>query len=182
LYIPLGGSQGSTWLRIRNTLIIFIVSGFWHGANWTFIIWGALNAIYILPSIIFKTNRTHLAIVSQGRIFPSMKETAQILLTFGLTVLAWIFFRAKSVSHAVDYIGAICSKSLLSVPEVKPPLVFAVLLVFVLIEWMGRNENYALEKLAFSKPRWVRWALYLVLIGCLFEFSGEEQTFIYFQF
>lgn len=182
LYIPLGGSQGSTWLRIRNTLIIFIVSGFWHGANWTFIIWGALNAVYILPSIIFKTNRTNLAIVAQGRIFPTLKETAQVVLTFGLTVLAWIFFRAKSVSHAVDYIGTICSKSVLSIPEVKPPLVFAVLLVFVLIEWRGRTANYALEKLAFSKPRWVRWALYLLLIGCLFQFSGEEQTFIYFQF
>jgi D-alanyl-lipoteichoic acid acyltransferase DltB (MBOAT superfamily) len=182
LYIPLGGSLGSTWLRIRNTMIIFIVSGFWHGANWTFIIWGALNAVYILPSIIFKTNRTHLAIVAQGRIFPTIKETAQVVLTFGLTVLAWIFFRAKSVSHAVEYIGTICSKSLLSIPEVKPPLVFVVLILFILIEWRGRTANYALEKLAFSKPRWVRWALYLVLIGCLFQFSGEEQTFIYFQF
>ena len=106
----------------------------------------------------------------------------QVLLTFGLTVLAWIFFRAKSVSHALDYIATICSKSVWSIPEVKPPLVFVVLLVFLLIEWKGRTENYALEKLAFSKPRRVRWAIYLILIGCLFQFSGEEQTFIYFQF
>ncbi|MFZ4436049.1 MAG: MBOAT family O-acyltransferase [Flavobacterium psychrophilum] len=182
LYIPLGGSQGSTWLRIRNTLIIFIVSGFWHGANWTFIIWGALNAVYILPSIIFKTNRNHLAIVAQGKVFPTIKETAQVLFTFGLTVLAWIFFRAKSVSHAVEYIGTIFSKSVLSIPEVKPPLVFVVLILFILMEWRGRTHNYALEKTAFTKPKWVRWTLYLVLIGCLFQFAGQEQAFIYFQF
>ena len=182
LYIPLGGSQGSTWMRIRNTLIIFIVSGFWHGANWTFIIWGALNAIFILPSVIYKTNRKHMAIVAQGSVFPTFKEISQVLLTFGLIAFGRIFFRAKTVDQAFDYIATICSKSLLSVPEIKPQLVFVVLVVFILIEWSGRTTNYALEKLAFSKPRWVRWALYLFLIGCLFQFSGQEQPFIYFQF
>ncbi|RZJ77483.1 MAG: MBOAT family protein, partial [Chryseobacterium sp.] len=73
LYIPLGGSKGSTLLKIRNTFIIFIVSGFWHGANWTFIFWGALNAVYIMPSIIFNTNRNNINIVSQGKYLPSIK-------------------------------------------------------------------------------------------------------------
>ena len=82
LYVPLGGSRGSTWMKVRNTFIIFIVSGFWHGANWTFIVWGLLNAIYIMPSIIFSTNRSYLDIVAQGRYLPTVKEFFSILLTF----------------------------------------------------------------------------------------------------
>src|SRR6267154_4575677 len=109
LYIPLGGSKVGTWLKVRNTFIIFLVSGFWHGANWTFIIWGLLNALYIMPSIIFKTNRDNLEIVAMGKLFPTLKEFLTISLTFALTTFAWIFFRANSVGHAVNYISEIFS-------------------------------------------------------------------------
>jgi len=95
LYIPLGGSKGGTWMKVRNTFIIFIVSGFWHGANWTFIVWGLLNALYIMPSIIFNTHRNNLDIVARGKYLPSIKETFQIGFTFGLTILAWIFLDQK---------------------------------------------------------------------------------------
>jgi D-alanyl-lipoteichoic acid acyltransferase DltB (MBOAT superfamily) len=91
LYIPLGGSKGGLWLKIRNTFIIFLVSGLWHGANWTFLIWGLLNAIYVLPSIIWQ-NKNKTEIVAKGKIFPSAKEAIQIIHTFGLTVFAFIFF------------------------------------------------------------------------------------------
>jgi len=100
LYIPLGGSKGGMWMKIRNTFIIFIVSGFWHGANWTFVIWGFLNALYIMPSIIFKTNRNNLEIVAKGKYLPTIKEFIAISITFSLTVFAWIFFRASDVTHA----------------------------------------------------------------------------------
>ncbi len=112
LYIPLGGSKGGNWMRIRNTFIIFIVSGFWHGANWTFIVWGALNALFIMPSIIMKTNRNNLETVAQGNILPTVKEFFQMILTFTLAVLAWIFFRAENITHAFSYISGIFSKSL----------------------------------------------------------------------
>lgn len=105
LYIPLGGSRGGTWMKVRNTFIIFIVSGFWHGANWTFIIWGALNAIYFLPLLLTNSNRNNLETVAQGKILPSVKESLFMLLTFGLTVFAWIFFRAENVGHAISYIS-----------------------------------------------------------------------------
>lgn len=117
LYIPLGGSRGGTWMKIRNTFIIFIVSGFWHGANWTFIVWGALNAVYFLPLLLTNNNRNNLATVAQGKALPSLKEISFMLLTFGLTVFAWIFFRAVNIEHAISYISEIVSPSLFSKPN-----------------------------------------------------------------
>src|SRR5690606_24260260 len=100
LYIPLGGSRGGSWMKIQNTFIIFIVSGFWHGANWTFIVWGALNAIYFLPLLLTKRNRQYMEVVAENSYLPSIKEFFQMSLTFGLTVIAWIFFRAENIGHA----------------------------------------------------------------------------------
>ena len=94
LYIPLGGSRGGTWMKVRNTFAIFLVSGFWHGANWTFIIWGALNAIYFLPLLLTNNNRKNLGVVAEGKLLPSFRELFAMLTTFILTVFAWIFFRA----------------------------------------------------------------------------------------
>jgi D-alanyl-lipoteichoic acid acyltransferase DltB (MBOAT superfamily) len=105
VYIPLGGSKGGTLMKIRNTFIIFLVSGFWHGANWTFIVWGALNAIYFLPLVLFNKNRTNMDAVAQNKLFPSIIEITSILLTFGLSTLAWIFFRSKDISEAFIYIS-----------------------------------------------------------------------------
>ncbi|RYG41043.1 MAG: MBOAT family protein, partial [Chitinophagaceae bacterium] len=97
LYIPLGGSRGTTFKKVRNVFIIFIVSGFWHGANWTFIIWGLLNALYIMPSVLIGNNRNYLDTVAGGKLLPDFREFFSMAITFGLTVLAWIFFRAESV-------------------------------------------------------------------------------------
>ncbi|MDC0652473.1 MBOAT family protein, partial [Flavobacteriaceae bacterium] len=101
LYIPLGGSRGGTWMKVRNTFAIFLVSGFWHGANWTFIIWGALNAIYFLPLLLTNNNRKNLGVVAEGKLLPSFKELIAMLTTFMLTIFAWIFFRAEDLNHAI---------------------------------------------------------------------------------
>ncbi|MDM1521809.1 MBOAT family protein [Empedobacter sp. 225-1] len=185
LYIPLGGSRGGNWMRVRNTFIIFIVSGFWHGANWTFIFWGFLNALFIMPSILLKTNRTNLEIVAQDRFFPTFRELFNMMLTFALTVLAWIFFRSNSITHAFEYIGGIFNQSLFTFPTLrKSALATLFLVVFLLLtEWMGRRNNYGIEKLLLKKPRWVRWSFYafvLMLIGLFLQ--TEESPFIYFQF
>lgn len=186
LYIPLGGSKGGVWMKIRNTFIIFIVSGFWHGANWTFIIWGVLNAVYILPSIISNTNRNNLEIVAKGRLFPTVSDFFAIISTFGLTVFAWIFFRANNVSHAFNYIAEIFSASLFTIPSFEgdtKSLVTAILIgLFVLIEWLGREDKYAIEKLGMSWNKSVRWGFYYSVVILIFLFTGENQTFIYFQF
>lgn len=186
LYIPLGGSKGGNWMRVRNTFIIFIVSGFWHGANWTFIAWGFLNAFFIMPSIIMKTNRNNMEIVAQGKLLPSAKEFFQILLTFGLTVFAWIFFRSENIKHAFDYISGICSKSLFTVPKFtdidNSYKIILFVFFFIAIEWIGREEQYALKKIGLHWNRIFRYAMYYTIILAIFLFCGKEQQFIYFQF
>ncbi|MDX9704152.1 MAG: MBOAT family O-acyltransferase [Weeksellaceae bacterium] len=185
LYIPLGGSKGGNWMRIRNTFIIFLVSGFWHGANWTFIVWGGLNALFIMPSIIMKTNRNHLDIVAKGKIIPSLKEGIQLMITFNLAVFAWIFFRAESVSHAFGYIGNMFNRSLFSFPSLtKAAMATLILIGFMLIiEWFGRENNYGIEKTFLKTNRLVRWCFYgfiILLIGLFMQ--TKESPFIYFQF
>jgi alginate O-acetyltransferase complex protein AlgI len=182
LYIPLGGSKGGLWMKVRNTFIIFLVSGFWHGANWTFIVWGLLNAIYIMPSIVFSTNRANLDTVAKGRLLPSGREFLAMAITFSLTVLAWIFFRSESVSDALGYIAGIASASVVEMPQIVPLTVSALIVFFLIVEWNGREEKYAIAKLGFNYPTPVRYAFYYVLIFCLFWFGGNEEQFIYFQF
>ncbi len=182
LYIPLGGSKGSTWLKVRNTFIIFIVSGFWHGANWTFIVWGFLNALYIMPSILFNTNRTNLDIVAKGKKIPSLKDIFSILTTFSLTTFAWIFFRAENVGHATNYISGIFSKFLFTIPTIRPYYLFCFIIIFIIMEWLGREENYALATLGLQWKKPIRYAVYYAIIIAIFWFGGKEQQFIYFQF
>ena len=185
LYIPLGGSKGGNWMRIRNTFAIFLVSGFWHGANWTFIIWGFLNALFIMPSIILKTNRNNLEIVAMNKLIPSLRDVFNILLTFSLTVFAWIFFRAESVHHAIEYIVGIFNASLFTIPDVKTAAYATLILIafFMLIEWIGREHQFALQDFLVKKPRFIRWLFYgfiILLIGLFLQ--THETPFIYFQF
>ncbi|WP_347372869.1 MBOAT family O-acyltransferase [Aequorivita sp. Q41] len=182
LYIPLGGSRGTKFKVIRNVFIIFIVSGFWHGANWTFIVWGALNAIYFLPLLISNKNRQHLNIVAYSKRWPTFKAFLNIILTFGLTTLAWIFFRAENITHAFQYIKGICDLSIFTIPEIRPTNIFLLLILFLLIEWLGRRNEYALEVFGLNWKRPIRIGFYYTLLILIFCFSRNDQTFIYFQF
>lgn len=186
LYVPLGGSRGGTLMKVRNTFIIFTVSGFWHGANWTFIVWGALNAIYFLPLLLTNNNRNNLETVAKGKLFPNIKELTFILLTFGLTVFAWIFFRANNIGHAISYIAEILSPSLFSIPKfagMSRALTTIILVaIFVLVEWKGREGQYAISHFGIKWKRPVRYAMYYAIIIAIFWFGGKEQQFIYFQF
>jgi D-alanyl-lipoteichoic acid acyltransferase DltB (MBOAT superfamily) len=182
LYIPLGGSRSSTLLKVRNTFIIFIVSGFWHGANWTFLVWGALNAVYFLPLLLLQRNRSNLDVVAQGKILPSFRDIIAMGTTFTLTTFAWIFFRADSLGQAFSYIGGIFSRSLFSMPRIDNRPLLVLIALFLAIEWMGREQKYALEKIKVSWPIAVRWSFYLLLIWVIGTYGGTEQDFIYFQF
>ncbi|MFC1734093.1 MBOAT family O-acyltransferase [candidate division KSB1 bacterium] len=186
LYIPLGGSRGNTFMKVRNTFIIFIVSGFWHGANWTFIVWGALNAIYFLPLLLTNRNRSNLEIVAKGNNLPSFKEISGIFITFGLTVIAWIFFRAENIGHAFNYLSGIFSPSLFSTPHFsgmrRALITILFVLIFICIEWNGREHQYAIAKFGENRNRLYRWSLYFILIQLIFIFGGPQQNFIYFQF
>lgn len=182
LYIPLGGSRGNMAMKIRNVLIIFIVSGFWHGANWTFIVWGFLHAMYVIPSVIFKTNRKNLDIVAQGKILPSVREFFAMAITFTLTAFAWIFFRSDSVGQACFMINKIFSSAFFVFPNILPKNVIALVAIFMIIEWMGRESKYAIQHLGFKLSRPIRWAFYYILAFAIFYYAGSKQQFIYFQF
>lgn len=181
LYIPLGGSKGGLMMKVRNTFIIFLVSGFWHGANWTFIIWGGLNALYFMPLLLADKNRQNLEVVAMDRLLPSFKEFFKILLTFGLTCFAWIFFRAESVTQAVLYIKKIIDPALFIIPKPFPFKVFSLVAVMFVIEWINRGKNHGLEIDQF-RP-WIRRILYLVIIYIILRYANfGNNEFIYFQF
>ena len=184
LYIPLGGSRGGTWMKLRNTFAIFLVSGFWHGANWTFVAWGALNAIYFLPLLLLKRNRTNLGVVAEGRKLPSLRELLQMGTTFLLTVVAWVFFRAESISMALGFLKDIVSPELFQVPKFKGWTDSAITLLFVfiliLVEWVNRDNTHSLMRLPKNKT--MRQLIYYALIGIIIVNSGSKQEFIYFQF
>jgi len=187
LYIPLGGSRGGVWMKIRNTFIIFIVSGFWHGANWTFIFWGLLNAIYFLPLLLLNKNRINTNTIAEGRFFPSVKEFIQMSVTFGLTVLAWVFFRAENINHAFNYLSTIFSRSLFTFPNF-PKMgdalkTIILIIIFILIEWFGREEEYAIAKIGNGWNRVYRWVWYsFIIFLIMFYMKTTETPFIYFQF
>ncbi len=187
LYIPLGGSRGGMTMRIRNTFIIFIVSGFWHGANWTFIVWGALNALYFLPLLLLGKNRINTNTVAEGKYFPSLKEFIQMAITFSYTVLAWIFFRAENINHAFKYLSAIFSKSLFTIPHFKGSIqgkrTIILIVYFLIVEWFGRNEQYAIKNIGREWNTILRWCWYAFLISLIGIYMQTIETpFIYFQF
>jgi len=187
VYIPLGGSRVKKAKNIRNVFIVFAVSGLWHGANWTFLIWGILNAIFFLPLLLLDTNRNHLHIVAKGKLFPSFKELIAILSTFGITVLAWVFFRAESLTHAISYLDSMFNLDLFSIPHImdmpKVKVSLVLLTLFVCIEWLGREGAFAidvLEKKINGVQRLILYSFIVFLIGMYSPTS--ENPFIYFQF
>lgn len=182
VYIPLGGSKGGTLFRIRNTLIIFILSGFWHGANWTFIFWGLLNAIYFLPLLVLNKNRKNTDVVAVGSLWPGFKDVVMICLTFFLTVLAWIFFRSSTVGEAFSFLGKIFSMSLFSPPEIFPKLVFVFIMVLVAVEWIQREREHGLAWVDANIPTLLRWSVYIGITALTVLYGASQQEFIYFQF
>lgn len=180
LYIPLGGSRVNKFKILRNTLIIFLVSGLWHGANWTFIIWGAYHAILFLPLILMGKNRKYTNLVAEQSVFPSWKEMGQILFTFLLVVIGWIIFRAENIGQAGQFIIAIFTQGL---PQ-KPQLPFSTIyiLIMLVVEWIQRKKEHSLQFTSHLTP-WFRYPIYYTLIMmCLFCTPMQSEPFIYFQF
>ena len=182
VYIPLGGSHGNLAMKIRNIFIVFILSGLWHGANWTFIIWGILHAIYYTTILVFSHGNSFGDTRENDTISVSIGDVLKICLTFSLTTFAWIFFRADSVSDSFEYIRRMFSSSFFELPPDLPYLTLLFIIAFVVIEWTGRNNQYAIEKVGLKWPRPLRLAFYYSLIALIFVFGGTAKEFIYFQF
>jgi D-alanyl-lipoteichoic acid acyltransferase DltB (MBOAT superfamily) len=184
LYIPLGGSKGSNLKKIRNIFIIFLVSGFWHGANWTFIIWGFLNALYFLPLMLLNKNRVNTNTVAQNKTFANLKEVSQIAITFFITVIAWVFFRAENVRIAFDYLSIMFSKSFFKTFDYEGLNLIYIGLIFMLIivEWFQRQKEHGLDFNTEKYTKAVRWSIYIIIILIIVVFGNSQQEFIYFQF
>lgn len=186
LYIPLGGSRGTKGRVVRNTFIIFLVSGFWHGANWTFIAWGAYHAVLFLPLILSGKNRKYTNAVAEGKTLPTVKEFFQMGLTFGAVVLGWIFFRAESMGDALEYIKKIAQPetvhSFYRILDYQKTCF--LLLIMLTAEWFGRENQYALEKWGLTWKKGLRYAFYFFIALLIICFGCREKTleFIYFQF
>ncbi len=178
IYIPLGGSRTTKAKVIRNTFIIFLVSGFWHGANWTFIAWGAYHALLFLPLILLGKNRKYTNDAT-------WREIPQMLFTFGLAVIGWIIFRIESITDFIPYLkgmwqfGTLRASYRFFIQEdiYKTSLMIVAMLI---VEWLNRNQQYGLQRL--PQQRWLRIGIYYAIIGLCLLFLGEEQQFIYFQF
>jgi D-alanyl-lipoteichoic acid acyltransferase DltB (MBOAT superfamily) len=185
IYIPLGGSKGSQWLQIRNVFIIFLVSGFWHGANWTFVLWGLFHAMLFLPLLLSKVNRNHLDIVAVDRYLPSLKELFQMGLTFFLVTITWVFFRADTVFIAFDYLKHLFSSSLFSIPDMRSVEMFidiSFVGLLIGVEWLQRNKEHGLELDNLKIPRIFKWIFYYFILLLILIYGGGQQEFIYFQF
>lgn len=180
LYIPLGGSRGGKYVGLRNTFIIFLVSGFWHGANWTFIVWGLLHAIYITPLLLLGKNRNNLGEVANGGLIPSFNEVRAIVFTFGLNCFGFIFFRADSMTHALEYIAMFFQGNSDPNYTVGLDVVFYIFLLFA-IEWIYRAEEHPIKFTNVNKI--LRIIIYLFLTySIVVYFNIQNQEFIYFQF
>ena len=186
IYIPLGGSRGGTVLKIRNVFVLFLVSGFWHGANWTYVAWGALHAILFVPSMLSKNNRKYIDTVAQGKKLPTIKEFFQMLGTFILLAFPLIIFRAEDLSHAWRFTCGIFNSSLFTIPAL-PDMYLVIkstcfIIIFMIVEWIGRENQYAIEKIGLNWNMSFRLAFYYLIALVILYFGGEEQQFIYFQF
>lgn len=186
LYIPIGGSRGSKLMQVRNIFILFVVSGFWHGASWNYVLWGFMHAVYFFPLLLTGANRRNMDIVAQGRTWPSLKEFGQMLLTFSLLAFSLIIFRAVDMRHAINIIAEIFSTSLFTIPEFdrrgRALLTIAIVIIFLIIEWRGRENQYAIEGLGISWSPVFKYSMYYAIVVAIFLFGGQEQQFIYFQF
>ena len=207
VYIPLGGSRPDTsrlsplasrfspsaytkCIAVRNTFIIFLLSGFWHGANWTFVLWGAYHALLFVPLLLMGKNRCYRDTVATTTLpdstiktkwLPTIKEASQMLLTFALAVFGWIIFRADSIGQVWEYIAGICSSSLISMPNIGgiSALIMNIALL-IIVEWLMRDRSHGLDMRMLHPV--LRYGIYAILLFILFAFSGHTVNFIYFQF
>lgn len=183
LYIPLGGSRCSKAKMVRNTFAIFLVSGLWHGANWTFVVWGAFHAALFLPLLLCARNRRYLTVVSADRWYPTGGELLRMLGTFALVAVGWVVFRSQSLSEAGAWLSALVDfasyRAGVDLPHAGH-VVFPMIGLLFAGEWLNRREPFGFAR----QPRqaWFRWLLYFAMVLLIFVYAPGSQTFIYFQF
>ncbi len=179
VYFPLGGSRVGLNKKIRNVFIIYLISGFWHGANWTFIFWGFLNALYYVPLMLSKRNRRNLEIVAANSFLPSFRQGYAIFETFIVTCFIRVFFRADSIEDAFLYIKRIFSFQGNTWGNLDK-ISIAVIIILLVVEWINRKEQHGLA--IGNRPVYIRWGSYMTLFLIILFFGKSSTSFIYFQF
>jgi len=175
LYIPLGGSKEGKWKSIRNIFVIFLVSGFWHGANWTFIFWGLFHSFLFLPSLIFNTNRKYTSsIIGENTLLPTPKEFLQVGITFLLVTIGWVFFRSETLLDSFNYLNQMVFD--LNLPNKETDGIIYVLVLLILDFFMRKNERIEIYYFKYD------WLIFSILIILILEKFGYYKEFIYYQF
>ena len=174
VYIPLGGSKEGKWKSIRNIFIIFIISGFWHGANWTFIFWGFFHSILFLPSFIFNTNRIYITNnIGENKVLPTIKEFLQISATFLSVTIGWVFFRSETIKDSFDYLNRLFEINFDLLYYNKLVLIFFL----IVIEWKTKND----EREIYNNLN-LRRVIDFILLFLIISYFGNNKPFIYFNF
>jgi len=184
VYFPLGGSRCSRVKAMRNTLVVFFISGLWHGANWTFVVWGLYNAVLIILGNLLRLNTKYKDVTARGRLLPTLKECLKMTATFFLAVIGWVIFRSESLGQAIGFLQHLFSPSIVNVGGLDCLGTLLLCLLMLGVEWLQRDKEHALQMdgVKFFTSPFVRYAVYLALLVIIIHFTGEVQTFIYFQF
>lgn len=187
VYIPLGGSRDGKWHTIRNIMIVFLLSGLWHGADWSFVAWGAYHGVLLVLLLLLNRNEKYEHVVAYDKWYPTLKELCQMLLVFLLSMVGWILFRAPSMADAWHYLcgmmqfGTLRAGYRFFLPNellVYPTNV--LIIIMLVVEWIQRKKQHGLQM--NIKQWYIRYPIYLAIIGMILYYSNSASTFIYFQF
>ena len=187
VYIPLGGSRNGKWHTIRNTMIIFLLSGLWHGADWSFVAWGAYHGLLLVLLILLNRNTKYEHVVAYDRWYPNLKELGRMVLVFALATFGWMMFRADNMSQFIDYTARMCSADLLSTPKLHGyTILFINIALMFVIEWFMRRQKHGFD---FSQPHSnkslysaLRYTIYTLVFILILLFGGHTENFIYMYF
>lgn len=181
IYIPLGGNRVSRPVTIRNTMIIFAVCGFWHGASWTFVVWGIYHGLLFIPLILTGGNKRYKGVICENSVVPSMREIGGVIMTFIAVMFGWILFRSETISQGAGYICGIFDASVFSIPGFINIKVLVLTIFMLVVEWFGRKHEFAFNVEAI-RSAWVRRGIYLFVLLLIFLFGRTSESFIYFNF
>lgn len=186
VYIPLGGSRDGKWHTIRNIMIVFLLSGLWHGADWSFVAWGAYHGMLLVILILLNRNTKYEHTVAYDRILPSFSELGQMLLVFVLATFGWMMFRADNMSQFIDYTARMCTTDLLSMPKLQGnTILFMNIVLMFVIEWFMRRQKHGFDfQPRSNKPLYtaLRYTLYTLIFILILIFGGHTENFIYMYF
>lgn len=188
VYIPLGGSRNGKWHTIRNIMIVFLLSGLWHGADWSFVAWGAYHGLLLVLLILLNRNAKYEHVVAYDKTFPTLKEFGQMILVFALATFGWMMFRADNMTQFIDYAARMCSADILSMPDMSGyAILFCNIALMFVMEWFMRRQKHGFDfsyQQRSDKPLSVatRYTLYALIFILILLFGGHTENFIYMYF